>query len=452
VRAAAVAIVIPVVSTVVTAVLGLSSGPAAADPLVLPPPLADDAQSTALCGAVGSRPDRCLTSTVPGPVRNDEVVLVGLGGDGTPAVVELEQRLRITGTGDYAVRERGPARQARSLGELDPPVTKLGAVVWQGFSPGSRDLAALLRLDAGLEAVRLPLSARLTWTPRGGTPTALPPGGVVTGPGTASLVIANETAQPAELPVAEDVAPAALVREVAPALDALRVRAARDRAVLDGLAVGAPGPPGGPALGERLPAAGSGLPTAVDVRAPARVAGEQSVPLNLVASLTADGAIATPVALGGAPPAPAVPGGARLVGTLPGGQSVGLAVEVDGPAVLDLRVTAVPALDPRALTPPDGAASWAAWARSAPGAEARRGALDRLVSAAAAGARASAFSPYLGADLPGSGSTVFRLALAPVEELPQAADRLELQEGPLAVTGVAVGLLLLHAALLWRRS
>lgn len=66
------------------------------------------------------------------------------------------------GEGDYQVRERGPARSARSLSDLDPPITKFGAVVWQGFSPGSRELAARLVLDPLLEAPRLPLGVTTT--------------------------------------------------------------------------------------------------------------------------------------------------------------------------------------------------------------------------------------------------------------------------------------------------
>ncbi len=138
---------------VVAAALGvvLAPSPARAAALPLPVPAAGPAQDTTLCQVVGCTPDRLLRSVVPGPVRNDEQVLVSLNGSGAPAQVGLEQRLRLTGKGDYQVRERGPARSARSLSELDQPITKFGAVVWQGVSPGSRELAARLVLDPLLE-------------------------------------------------------------------------------------------------------------------------------------------------------------------------------------------------------------------------------------------------------------------------------------------------------------
>ena len=70
-------------------------------------------QQASLITAVGGRPDRFLMSDVPGPVNNAEIVRVGLGGDGSVRTVTADQRLELTGEGDYAVRERGPARSAR---------------------------------------------------------------------------------------------------------------------------------------------------------------------------------------------------------------------------------------------------------------------------------------------------------------------------------------------------
>src|SRR6476659_6773054 len=92
------------------------SAPALADDLVLPSPQAARAQEvTALCTAAGGLPDRCRPSVVPGEVRNDETVLVGLDGAGHPIRVVLDQKLVLAGTGDYAIRERGPARAAAPL-------------------------------------------------------------------------------------------------------------------------------------------------------------------------------------------------------------------------------------------------------------------------------------------------------------------------------------------------
>lgn len=119
---------------------------------------------------------------------------------------------------------------------------------------------------------------------------------------------------------------------------------------------------------------------------------------------------------------------------------------------LALDLTAVPVLDPRLLLPPGGARSWQAWAAARPSRPERVDALGRLVDAAATGARASSYSPYLGADLPGSGSTVFRYAFAAEPPAVTRSVPLRPRPGPLALTGLAALLLAGNAALLWRRS
>ena len=121
-----------------------------------PPPPEDPALLT----QVGALPDRLKKTVVPGTADNAEQVEIALGAGGAVSQVHLTQRLVLTGTGDYVVRERGPARQAVGLEGSNPPVTKLGTVVWNGFVPGRRELAARLTLDAGLEATRLPLGGR----------------------------------------------------------------------------------------------------------------------------------------------------------------------------------------------------------------------------------------------------------------------------------------------------
>ncbi|MCW2680607.1 MAG: hypothetical protein JWM62_2008 [Frankiales bacterium] len=400
----------------VVAALLLGASPMLALPAValeLPSPTEQRAQDLALLAEVGARADRRLVSVVPGPVRNEEVVLVGLGASGVPDRVLVEQRLTLTGQGDYQVRERGPARASEALGGEPAPVTKFGAVVWQGFSPGTRELAARLTLDPVLEAPRLPLQVAISG-PVG-------PGGEVTGAGSVVLTLTNATSQPATLPTGTD-APA-------PAL----------AAALDAALAVAEGP-----AGPRLPAAGAGLPAAVPAAGEARAPALTGVPLRISGSL-----------LGGAVTGPGVtslPGGAEVAGTLAPGASAELRVEVDGSTRLDLDLTAVPALDDRDLQPPSGVVSWAAWASAGPSAEERRQALDLLVATAATGARATSYSPYLGADLPGTGTTAFRYAFAQPEAAQQAIRGLEPRRGAIALTALAVLLLAANGALIWRRS
>lgn len=393
--------------------------------LELPSPAGQRAVDLALLAEVGARADRRLVSVVPGPAVNNEVVLIDLSGSGSPKQVVVEQRVTLTGTGDYQVRERGPARASQPLGEEPPPVTKFGAVVWQGFSPGRRELAVRLTLDPVLESARLPLSITVSYA---GKP--LQEGGLIPGPGQVVVRLENRTAQPATLPTAQDADPLA----VATALDGVRTTP-----------------------GQRLPAAGAGLPTQVASRGDAQVSAQTGVPLRITGTirlLDQDSASAPGRALGSVsgPATTAIPGGAELAGTLSPGASADVLVETTGPAVLSLQLTAVPTLDARTLTPPGDASSWAAWAASRPGLAARRDALDLLVQTAAAGARASSYSPYLGADLPGTGTTEFRYAFAVPTQIAVVAAPLTPRPGPIAATGLAVLLLAAGGVAVWRRS
>src|SRR3954452_15565172 len=129
------------------------------DRITLPAPVHDVDPLTNVNFAL--RKDRLRKSTVPGTTTDREDVVVAIGPTGAPASVVDTQQLVIHGAGSYIIRELGPARAAVGLGDTVPPVLELGTVVWQGFSPGRRALAARLTLDAGIEAARLPLKVRL---------------------------------------------------------------------------------------------------------------------------------------------------------------------------------------------------------------------------------------------------------------------------------------------------
>ena len=404
----------------------LLSGPTAlADTVELPTPEAAKVAQAQLILAVGGRPDRLLASNVPGSVVNDEVVQVGVGGDGVPRSVLVDQRLALLGEGDYAVRERGPARAAVSLSDEPPPVTNRGAVVWQGFSPGRRDLAARLTLDPAIERDRLPLAVVVSFTPTGGRPEPLGAGGQLPGPGTATVTLTNATSQPADLPTATDAPAAALAAPLDRALAVARAPS-----------------------GARLPSTDDVLPKAVTGTGPARVPATQSLPLHLTGTFRLTGTTGTVAG----PATTPTPDGASLSGTLAGGQSVTFTVEAAGAGRLDLDLTAVGALDARSLTPPGGAASWMAWAAAGPAVAERQAALDLLVEVAATGARASSYSPYLGADLVGTGSTTFRYAFAAAPKQVAVVQRLTPRSGPIALACLALLLLLTNGALIWRRS
>jgi hypothetical protein len=409
------------------ALLLLVPGTAAADTIELPTSDAAQLAATAILKLLPNfRPDRLLPSDVPGAVVNDEVVRVGVAGDGAVRRVVLEQRLRLQGTGDYAVRERGPAREATSLSTDPAPVTRRGAVVWQGFSPGSRDLAARLLLDPQIEAVHLPLGVTASFT-AGGATRPLDPGGRVPGAGTVTLTLKNLTEQPATLPTGRDAAASV----VAPLLDRALTVARHPSAA-------------------RLPSTDGGLPARLAVVGAAQEEASQAVPFRLSGTVRVVG---TTGAVTGPATSPLADGAsfAGVLGGVGGVPEVSFSVRVDGPGTVALDVAAVAALDPRALAPPRGLPSWRAWAATAPPAAERKAALDLLVQVAATGARASSYSPYLGADLLGTGSTSFHYAFAPAERAAATRAHLEPRWGPISLAVLAFLLVLTNAGLLWRR-
>src|SRR4051795_13294426 len=164
-------------ATLAPAVAGAGSATAArTDQIRLPAPVHDVDPLRDV--NLGLRPDRLRKSVVPGTASDHEDVVVAIGPTGAPAAVTDTQRLVIHGAGSYIVRELGPARAAVGLGDTVPPVLELGTVVWQGFSPGRRALAARLTLDAGIEAARLPLRVRLSLREPSGARRRLAPGAV----------------------------------------------------------------------------------------------------------------------------------------------------------------------------------------------------------------------------------------------------------------------------------
>jgi hypothetical protein len=341
----------------------------------------------AIPGVPGVLPDRLLVSKVPGPVIDSESLWVQLGPTGAPARVSDTQRLVVTGIGDYVVRERGPARQATPIGLTVPPVLELGTVVWQGFSPGRRPLAATLLLDPAIEAERLPMSVSLSYTDARGKPGRLGPGGRVPGPGSVSITLTNQTTAGVLEPIATG-APAS----VAAAMQLLLTAA--DRPV-----------PGAP------PTAGAGLPTSIPGQVSAEQVDQVTAPLLVAGWLRLASGKATVAGLG----ITGVPGGARVSGTLDGSVTFTLHAATAGTLMIDL--TAQPWLDPRLLSPPAPYPSWAAWAADGPASSAVNAATAQLISGAAAAARAAEYTPYLEADVSGHAVSTFRYTVAPAQRV-----------------------------------
>jgi hypothetical protein len=391
------------------------AGPCYADTIELPVPQADQLGGSELFQALGVSQDQLPGYLAPGPLRNDELVQVEVAGDGRVTRVRDEQRIRITGTGDYFLREAGPARAAVSLGG-DVPVLSFGDVLWQGFATGSRELAARIELDPELEAGHLPLAISLTFT-AGGRRSTVGPDGQLPGPGVLTLTLDNTSSQRVSLPTGTDAA----ARQLAPALDRL-LGEARD-------------------AGGRLPTTRTGIPPQLHVTTGSIRQAVQLMPLQLRGTLRV-----TATGEQGSGSVSAV----RIEKLLQGSAQFRLAVSRPGKVALEL--TAVPALDPGSLLPPRGLASWAVWAASDPPVAERRAALDALVQAAATGSRASAYSPYLGSQLEPQGRTEFRYVLATSRPVVAEPARLTPRPVPIGLAVLGALALLCSGAVLWRRS
>ena len=375
-----------------------------------------------LNGKFKLRPDRLRKSSVPGTVHDDERVHVALGPTGAPAVVTDLQRLVITGAGNYIVRELGPARQAVGLGATVPPVLELGTVVWMGFSPGRRALSARLTLDPGIEAARLPLTVRFGFRDDHGRPGRLGPGAMAPAAGVVTVTLHNNSAT--TMAVQTGIAAA---RPLTAALTRLLTAGSRPQAAVP-------------------PVAGGGLPRVIRGRVTGTVQLPVTAPLRVTGRLTAPGGAAAVSGPGTSPAA----GGVDVAGTL--SADAQFTVRVRRGDRIGLHLDVRPWLDPRTVTPPAPARTWAQWLHRHPTSAAVANATQTLVAAAAATARSADYSPYLQADVPGPDLSTFTYDVAPPATVRIAAKQLRPRPG--AITAAAVALLAIvgNAVLLRRRA
>jgi hypothetical protein len=110
-------------------------------------------------------PDRPgeVANRVPGPVDDVEDVRVGVGPDGAPTSVVVDQQLTLSGVGDFSFKEPGPAIDVVApAGAGSRPGLRRGSVIWEGFSPGGKTLAASVTLDPATERSKLPVGITVT--------------------------------------------------------------------------------------------------------------------------------------------------------------------------------------------------------------------------------------------------------------------------------------------------
>lgn len=101
-----------------------------------------------------------------GTVFAEERVVVGISADGTPTTVNVVQRLRVRSLGDYTFFIPAPAISVVAApGSESQPGLRPNQVVWQGFSPRRKVLAASAELRPADSVSALPLRVRVTGAP-----------------------------------------------------------------------------------------------------------------------------------------------------------------------------------------------------------------------------------------------------------------------------------------------
>ena len=152
---------------------------------------------------------------IRGTVTSDERVVVGMAPDGAAASVSVVQRLLVRSLGDYTFYIPAPAISVvAALGSESQPGFRPNQIVWQGFSPRRRALAARAELRPDDSVPALPLRARVT--------------GVPVGPGPFELAITMEnTTRSRAFGFTGD----AVRADVVQALAALRAAAGIDRSI-----------------------------------------------------------------------------------------------------------------------------------------------------------------------------------------------------------------------------
>jgi hypothetical protein len=94
-------------------------------------------------------------------VSNRERVVVGLEADGTPSSVRVQQTLVLNRLGDFTFAIAAPVISVLpGPGTQSQPGQRTNQILWQGFSPGTRVLAALADLRVDASAPSLPVKVR----------------------------------------------------------------------------------------------------------------------------------------------------------------------------------------------------------------------------------------------------------------------------------------------------
>ena len=117
------------------------------------------------------QPPLLETPRLRGSVTSDERVVVGIDGRGTPTGVTVVQRLEVNSLGDFAFYIPAPAvRVVAAEGSESQPGLRPNQIVWQGFSPRRKLLAARAVLRPRASVAALPLRVRVAGAPAASGP------------------------------------------------------------------------------------------------------------------------------------------------------------------------------------------------------------------------------------------------------------------------------------------
>ena len=147
---------------VAVSALAAASAAAAQRPqqVVLPGPVPYPTDSPPLVGG------GVLASAYIAPglhIASTERVRVDVDGTGKPIAIHVQQQLTVKGKGDYQVAVSGPIEDVRrGPGSQSEPGFRADQLLWAGFSPGTKQLAADIALRVPPAAPYLPLRLHLT--------------------------------------------------------------------------------------------------------------------------------------------------------------------------------------------------------------------------------------------------------------------------------------------------
>jgi len=133
----------------------LAASPAAAAPRfwALPSPIAPLSQAPPVGGGATTSAEG-----VRHRVAATTKVAVSVDASGTPFAVVATQRLQVRRVGDYLFTIGAPVTNVEAApGSESTPGLRSSAVLWEGFNPGHRRLAATVTLDPDAVAGALPL-------------------------------------------------------------------------------------------------------------------------------------------------------------------------------------------------------------------------------------------------------------------------------------------------------